>query len=501
MTTTSHCGLPLPLTITFDFDAYTARPADIAPPANITLTLKNTRNRRLEKSNGDSLDDTFAYQEDLLAGKNLEGLDVGERLVPYLAYSEEEINLLMTDKALVDATGPLPSYLTQLISEKRMKIAKDEKEKEEKLETERAQKEADKEKVYELGTLLMSNPQTLAASRTAPVPIPPIFLVSLKFKVHFPLHWWKKSILRRVSEDPTKVAVLDRKVSQGTKLHGAEKVQLLDVAKATKEFGAEDASMTYNAWGDASRNLLSAYVSLCPAIDPTVPGSPTHTFASEYSQHIVFFASADDAELTFPVWYPLEKDLREKILFNDITFEDSSWQAKLDACLNAHEFAERNKATRESHANANSSGPSSGSKRGPSDDGNSAAPKQPRGTFGRREDFRGGGGHSREGSAAPQRTPSCIICLGPHRAHDHDTKSTSFRDGAPHFAKLDGCGICTTAAFRGGPKTLCVLYNVVKPCSDHGEDRLHVCSLCGGNHAALTKDATCRRVRDGAFVP
>ncbi|KAJ7841276.1 hypothetical protein B0H13DRAFT_2365782 [Mycena leptocephala] len=166
MTTTSHCGLALPLTIAFDFDAYTARPADIAPPANITLTLKNTRNCRLEKSNGDSLDDTFAYQENLLAGKNLEGLDVGERLVPYLAYSEEEINLLMTDKALVDATGPLPSHLTQLISEKRMKIAKDEKEKEEKLETERAQKEADKEKVYELGTLLMSNPQTLAASRT-----------------------------------------------------------------------------------------------------------------------------------------------------------------------------------------------------------------------------------------------------------------------------------------------------------------------------------------------
>ncbi|KAJ7917933.1 hypothetical protein B0H13DRAFT_2321861 [Mycena leptocephala] len=65
MTTTSHCGPPLPLTITLDFDAYTARPADIAPPANMTLALKNKRNRRAEKDNGESLDDTFAYQEDL----------------------------------------------------------------------------------------------------------------------------------------------------------------------------------------------------------------------------------------------------------------------------------------------------------------------------------------------------------------------------------------------------------------------------------------------------
>ncbi|KAJ6542266.1 hypothetical protein B0H10DRAFT_2244711 [Mycena sp. CBHHK59/15] len=400
MTTTSHCSLPLPLPITFDFDAYTACPADIVPPANIMLTLKNTRNRRAEKNNCDSLDNTFAYQEDLLAGKNLENLDVGERLTPYLAYSEDEINLLMNDKAVVNVTGPLPIYLTQLISEKRMKISKEEKEKEEKLESEHMQKESDKEKVYELGTLLMANPQTLSSSRTAPVP----------------------SIFKRVMEDPTKVAVLDRKVSQGTKLHGPEKVQLLDVVKAMQEFSAEDTSMTYNAWGDASHNSLSAYVSLCPAIDPTVPGSPTHTFASEYGQHIMFFASAEDAESTFHIWYPLEKILCNKILFNDIIFDDITWGAKLDAWLNAHEYAENNKVTRELHVNANFLGPSSGSKRRPPDNRNSVAPKQPHSAFGRREEFRGGGGPSHEGLAAPQRTPSCIICLGLHRVHDHDNK-------------------------------------------------------------------------------
>jgi hypothetical protein len=37
--------------------------------------------------------------------------------------------------------------------------------------------------------------------------------------------------------------------------------------------------------------------------------------------------------------------------------------------------------------------------------------------------------------------------------------------------------------------------------SEHGDERLHACSLCGGDHGALSRDPACLRVRDGTLVP
>ncbi|KAJ7784812.1 hypothetical protein B0H14DRAFT_2630623 [Mycena olivaceomarginata] len=101
----SVTGRSLPLGSSFDFAGHTARPADIAPPPNMTLVLKNSRNCRIEKKNTTSLDLTLAYQEDLAANKDLTGLDV-DPISSLSTYSADEITSLMNDKALVDACGP-----------------------------------------------------------------------------------------------------------------------------------------------------------------------------------------------------------------------------------------------------------------------------------------------------------------------------------------------------------------------------------------------------------
>jgi hypothetical protein len=78
-----------------------------------------------------------------------------------------------------------------------------------------------------------------------------------------------------------------------------------------------------------------------------------------------------------------------------------------------------------------------------------------------------------------------------------------FLDGKPIFSIIVGRNIRTARAFRGNaPKSLCLNFNLGRKCNgEHGDERLHVCSQCGGDHGALSRDPACLRVRDGTLVP
>ncbi|KAK6972322.1 hypothetical protein R3P38DRAFT_2527332 [Favolaschia claudopus] len=51
MTTTSLCGLPLPLPATFDFAAYMTTPPEVPAPVGMNLAPKNARNLVIERTN------------------------------------------------------------------------------------------------------------------------------------------------------------------------------------------------------------------------------------------------------------------------------------------------------------------------------------------------------------------------------------------------------------------------------------------------------------------
>jgi hypothetical protein len=60
-------------------------------------------------------------------------------------------------------------------------------------------------------------------------------------------------------------------------------------------------------------NFIEALKILSAAPDPTCP----HSYAEEMQKHFKFVKNLDDFEALFPVWYPVEKSLRNKILTNN----------------------------------------------------------------------------------------------------------------------------------------------------------------------------------------
>ncbi|KAJ7632038.1 hypothetical protein B0H17DRAFT_1339765 [Mycena rosella] len=80
----------------------------------------------------------------------------------------------------------------------------------------------------------------------------------------------------------------------------------------------------------------------------------------------------------------------------------------------------------------------------------------------------------------------------------HSADKTSFKDGTPLFCAIRDKDLRMIASFRGSQsRSICITYNLGKNCTQAHSDRLHVCSLCGGDHPALSRDGTCKRIRGG----
>lgn len=96
-------------------------------------------------------------------------------------------------------------------------------------------------------------------------------------------------------------------------------------------------------------------------------------------------------------------------------------------------------------------------------------------------------------------TPACLLCGRDHRYRDHPSSSTSFEDGKPLFCRFTDAALWTVKPFKGpSPKRICTVWNISKSCDgQHAADCVHFCSLCGGDHTALERNARCSRVTDG----
>ncbi|KAJ6516106.1 hypothetical protein C8R45DRAFT_231728 [Mycena sanguinolenta] len=452
MSAVSKCGLLLPLPATFDFAAYMTRPADVA--SSLDLLEKNAENVRIEKANRASCTLTRAYQAAATSGAGVGSLDVGDKLCSFFAYSDEDKVLLVGDEKVVEATGPLPVAMQLWVAGERLKTAKAEaaeKAKRDKdradkdradkdrADKDRADKEAEKVKAARPidGTMRMTAPHSISSVAAAAPSIPAVFKVSLFHKIFFPLHWWEDETLARAIGFPHSIPTEQITAVQTTVLVAPASVRVVNVSKALKELGEEQAqNLTPGLWRQASVNQLQALKPPCPSIVPGDPNPPGPTYASEYEKHVLFFANLNIFEKMFHVWYPVEFKLRYEV-YKDGVFNLMTYETRLSTAVETYEqmraaglpFVQRPLAVPYA---------SPSNKRLAADDGNDAPPKAPRarlpGPGAAARDYgneRGLGAGARQGPLPRGfRAPACIVCTGPHNAYDHPPAQKSFRDGA-----------------------------------------------------------------------
>ncbi|KAK7034248.1 hypothetical protein R3P38DRAFT_2772341 [Favolaschia claudopus] len=314
----SRCGQPLPLPANFDCVAYTQIPPSIPPLPNMTLREKNKANTAFEKRNEESVAMTRSFERARASSAGVGSVDVGPPLVALYEYSDSDIELMASSKELVDAVGPLPISVTLKLAEIRLKIVKD--------TSEKSRREKEKSPVSTIGTLVMQNPVEYSSVLSEDVHIPNIFLETVNQKLWLPLHWWMDAILRDADRDPQSVPSTTCTPSQTSPTTKPVKVQVIDFEKMITKHGGLDygTTLTPSKWRQCARNLLKAVTQLCSS-DPTAI-----TPATELSKHLKFFTLNKWFDDEFHVWYPLEYELRGKVLHNTLYNETARRGATSD---------------------------------------------------------------------------------------------------------------------------------------------------------------------------
>ncbi|KAJ7355267.1 hypothetical protein DFH08DRAFT_803313 [Mycena albidolilacea] len=245
---TSACGLPLPLPADFDFRSYCKTPAELVVLDDMSLHEKNADNCPMERANDASLHLTRAYEAAARSPAGVGDLDVGARLQPFFSYSEKA--LLFTSKDVVDASGPLPLYMTMWIAGQRVLAAKGEAEEKKKRDEIKANPAGQTLK----GAVPVGPTHRISSLAMSESEIPNPFLGCLVQKIPVPLHWWTNSNLTKANNSshwlPWRELMIEGK-----------KILILETAKGEKILGdAEDEfkNLSPGKWREALVNFARA---------------------------------------------------------------------------------------------------------------------------------------------------------------------------------------------------------------------------------------------------
>ncbi|KAJ7511485.1 hypothetical protein B0H11DRAFT_1899941 [Mycena galericulata] len=322
----SNAGVALPLGPDFDHELWMRQPPDLPIPVGMDLQERNQHNYDTQLANRISIRATRAHLE---ATKNntVGNKDVGPKLKAYYIYTRDEMEDMVSSQYYCEhVVAPIPPMMADYIVRERRTRAKAEADEKKKKEEEKAAKEKDKATSL-LGSMVMSNPIFLNATSRAVVSTPDIFLASIVNQNFLPIFWFTDERLRFATENPHQIPVKHvRPISNPS----ADKIALVDTGKLAVEWGGDDSAddVSVHCWVQASLNFLAALKRLCPAANPNDP-SPPPTFAGEMEKHRNFFLNLDDFEKDFPVWYPVEKKLCNRVL-NKACFDATFWSAKVD---------------------------------------------------------------------------------------------------------------------------------------------------------------------------
>ncbi|KAJ7753969.1 hypothetical protein DFH07DRAFT_773985 [Mycena maculata] len=267
-----------------------------------------------------SIHATRAYEEHLQNGNTPPiTTDIGKKLRAFYAYSTDELEKMITSEpSCTQVVAPLPPKLLQYLLEEREKRSKaTEKKKEE-------EKEAKEKGTALAGSMVMSN-VTKANVLTCPtVSTPETLQAAIKYRLHPSLFWFT---------DPRLIWAMIK----NTTINAAPEKSLLDIPKMKTIWGSDDTAEGHDVldWTNTSDNFLTALKTLCAAPDANNPSS----YAIEMGKHQDFFRAMDDFRSHFLVWYPVEKKLRNKILDNNMAFDEAYWTSQVDGILNAWKAA------------------------------------------------------------------------------------------------------------------------------------------------------------------
>ncbi|KAJ6500199.1 hypothetical protein C8R47DRAFT_1257864 [Mycena vitilis] len=512
---TSCCGLPLPLTLEFNFATWRTAPPDLPIPADMPLQERNYYNNSVEATNKASIRLTRAYERVVVAGASPPvDIDIGPALAPLYAYTAEEMDKMISMPDFCVAVAPISPNLLEVIVETRVLRAQAA---EKKKELERVAKENGGDLK---GSMVMPRTTRIDHLTRPAVTIPPLFLAALKYKLHPSLFWFTDTRLRFAGENPGEIP--SRK---NTSILSAGEKSFLDVPKMKTLWGSDDSAdgNSLLSWKNAMQNLITAFEVLCPT-----PADGEPTYATLLTSHRNFVTAMDDFEPFYDVWYPTERKLRLQILDESLEFDISYWRAELDGTLRAYKAAK-----------AMASGSFVSAAPRITDFGQthlappSFKPQRPPPREDDRRDFRDrrdNDRHHRDGERRDQgwstrdtprgsgrddhsnsfrdhqrKAPVCLVCAGEHVVREHPVASTTFRNRDPHYSVYEDGNLKTSQSDGGGQRRfLCIQFNTGRHCDGSGHpsnsERLHKCSLCGGQHPALSAHRDCRRFRNDAYV-
>jgi hypothetical protein len=442
MATIGNAGVPIPIPDNFDFAAWLIAPAS-RPHDGIALRIRNRENVTIEEHNDDSKFKTIRCRDD-----RSNHPDVGLRLLPFYDYLTSEWSMMAKSEEFAKSVGPIPIYV-------RIGLDKI--------------KEKEKTKGLE-GSMVIKKPIIRNPGQRSKIAVPRVVCQSMACGIKLPLHFFLDCNLEKanynIADLYTKLLTPEA-TSDNPNPH---KVLVFDMTKMVDEWGDDDTSSRFTAlkWLQASANLLRTLETMSEAAVVNKP-----TYHSEYKKHHGFFTNVRDFEDSFHDIYYFEVEARRELL-NGTIFDLDHYARRVDSILDAKRAAVV----------------MLGSKRPNSGDIDSRAAK------GRRISDKPIGSTSSPRNSSDNH--ACLICGGAHTMRQHPASSTSFHDGKPFFSSFRETGLVSA---KGG-KPICIAFNLSWGCTGtkHGaEDRLHLCSLCGGKHGALSRSNECGRVTDGKF--
>ena len=296
----------------------------------------------------------------------------------------------------------------------------------------------------------------------------PQIMFDTEDRMALPLSFFTHKSLRFMIDN---LALLPIRKVEANGVH--KKGSILDVEKLSKTLG-EELSLTYGQYSEAASQMFNFQAQR----DNDSPSDgATETWTRFWELHFLFFDNQDDAEEYYDEWKHVELDLRRErwsynYKYNEDYYASRYMTAKnnrniriqFDEEMNRREARLRAQFEAKTRPREYASG--SGSRYGP------VKPFP-------------------EAGSRPSASASCVLCADPsHTLFNHPREKIKFSDGKPLWAKTNGNKLMSPNG-----KEICIRFNIggSRYCSlayskdKHGDNRLHVCSFCGGkDHHALS---------------
>ena len=292
--------------------------------------------------------------------------------------------------------------------------------------------------------------------------------MTLKTAWLYPSPFFTHKSLRYIIDN---LAILPFRKIEADGVH--KKGSILDVDKLSKTLG-EELSLSYGQYSEAASQMFNFQSQRDN--DPPSDGIQ-ETWTRFWELHFLFFDNQDDAEEYYDEWKHVELDLRRErwsysYKYNEGYYASRYMTAKNNQNLRSQmeEDMNRREAKLRAHFEA---------KARPRDQTYGNGPR-----FAQNKPFP-------EAGSKPSASASCVLCADPsHTLFNHPRGKSKFSDGKPLWAKVNGNKIMSP-----DNKEICIRFNIggSRYCSlafskeKHGDNRLHICSFCGGkDHYALS---------------